>query len=291
MLHQSAKLRSYISKYQPNNRKLGDMKRPLFIIFAVVALCSILVLTLLLQSSPRTLQQAVTNAIDFCEDLREPDALLMLDVMHRRFGIEAFADSLQRYDKVLSELPEEEIPHLRVFRRIADPDNPIRDEDWQAISPDIDFFIVPALYCDRRSLPDNYFEALSRAASKGGLQLTHTLLACIWIQENNCEGSLPEGFIGEVCLATAALINGDSVVNEVELEAAAFLNLAGQGALVDGSFVERVVAAQNGDGGWLRSSDSPENSYWHSTVLGLLLLLHEESPADSYPPMLALVSS
>jgi hypothetical protein len=263
------------------------MRKRFFVIFGAIALCSILALTLILQSAPRTIQQAVTNAVGFCEDLREPDALLMLDVMHRRFGIEAFADSLQRYDKVLSELPEEEIPHLRVFRRIADSDNPIRDEDWLAISADIDFFIVPALYCDRRSLPDNYFEALSRAASMGGLQLTHTLLACIWIQENDCEGSLPEGFMGKVCRATAALINGDSVVNEVELEAAAFLNLAGQGALVNVSFVERVVAAQNGDGGWLRSSDSPENSYWHSTVLGLMLLLHAENSSDSYPPMLA----
>jgi hypothetical protein len=155
------------------------MKKSFFAIFGITALCSILVFTLLFQPAPRTIQRAVTNAIGFCEALREPDALLMLDVMHRRFGIEAFADSLRRYDQVLAELPEEERPHLRLFRRIADPDNPPRDEDWQAVMADIDFFIVPALYCDRKELPADYPEALNRAVNEGELYLTHALLACL----------------------------------------------------------------------------------------------------------------
>jgi len=266
------------------------MKKTYFAVFGVFALCAILALTLLLQPASRNLQQSVTDAISYCKGLREPDALLMLDAMHRRFGIEDFADSLQRYDQVLSELPEEQQPHLRVFRRIADAANPIRDEDWQAISADIDLFIVPALYCDPQRLPDNYVEMLSQAASEGGLQLTHTLLACIWIQENGCEETLSEGFMESVYNANAALIDEDPVVNEVELEAAAFLYLAGRGALVKDSFVQRVVTVQNDDGGWPASSAAPGSSYWHSTILGLLLLLHVENPAGSYPPMLASAS-
>jgi hypothetical protein len=77
------------------------------------------------------------------------------------------------------------------------------------------------------------------------------------------------------------------VVNDLELEAAAFLYEAGQGALVDHAFVERVIATQNYDGGWLGSSDKQGDSDWHTTVLALLLLLHVEFPANSYPPMLA----
>jgi hypothetical protein len=266
------------------------MKRALVAVLGATVLVSVLVLTLLLQPATRTLQQATANAINFCEKLREPDALLMLDVMHRLFGIEAFANSFQRYDQILTQLPGEQAPHLRVFRRLADPDTPMLEEDWQAISADIDFFIVPALYCDRQKLPDNYPDTLNRAANHGGLQLTHTLLACIWIEENGCEGALPEGFLGNVCQATAALINSDSVVNEIELEAAAFLHLAGQGAMVNETFVEHVIAVQNDDGGWSRSSDIGGSSYWHSTVLGLLFLLHVQSSASSYPPMLPFAS-
>jgi hypothetical protein len=81
------------------------------------------------------------------------------------------------------------------------------------------------------------------------------------------------------------------VVEDIELEAAAFLYLAGQGSRVDNAFVERVIAIQNYDGGWPDTRYNLDDSDWHSTILGLLLLLHVEYPADSYPPVLAPTSS
>jgi hypothetical protein len=263
------------------------MKRALFVAFCITALCSLLVVPLLLHPTnpPDALQRAVANAIDFFEGSREPYALLWLDVIHRRFGIPAFADALQRYDQELAECPQE-APLLRVFRRIADHDNPLQDEDLQAVSADTDHITVPALYCDRLGLPANYPAMLEEAAIRGGYLLTHVLLACIWIQENGCEAPLTNSFIENIYRANAALISDDSVVEDLELEAAAFLYLAGQGALVDAAFVERVIAAQNDNGGWPLYPDRPGDSDWHPTILGLLLLLHVEFPADSYPPML-----
>ena len=264
-------------------------------VFCVIALCSLLAVPLLLRPAPEpapepsSLQPAIVNAIDFFEKSREPsdpDALLLLDVVYRRFGIAEFADALQRYDQILAVRPDQ-APVMRVFRRIADYDNPLQAEDLLEVSEDIDLVTVPALYCDRLGLPDNYPSMLDRATSLGSYLLTHALLACIWIEENGCEVPMPDGFIGDVYRANAALIGDDAVVADLELEAAAFLCLAGQGVLVDYAFVERVVAVQNGDGGWLPSSDTPGESHWHATVLGLLLLLHVEYPFDSYPPMLA----
>lgn len=267
------------------------MKRTVYVVVGVIVLCGVLAFTLLMQPGPRDSAQAVSKAIEFCDGLSEPDALLMLDVMHRRFGIESFGDAVQRYDQILAELPESDTAHLRVFRRIADPENPLHEEDWQELVADLDFFIIPALYCDRLGLPYGYSQTLIQKANEGGLQLTHVLLACIWVKENGCEEVLPQGFMKEVARATDGLINNDSVVTEVELEAAAFLHLAGQGALVERSFVDRVIAVQNSDGGWPASSASGESSYWHSTILGLLLLLHVENPSSSYPPMLAASST
>jgi hypothetical protein len=77
------------------------------------------------------------------------------------------------------------------------------------------------------------------------------------------------------------------VVTDLEIEAAALLYLAGQGTLVSDAFVQHVIAAQNYDGGWSHSNDVPVGSYWHSSALALILLLHVEFPASSYPPMLA----
>jgi hypothetical protein len=262
-------------------------RRALLLAFCIAVLCSLLVLVPLLMHPEPDLETAITKAIDFLEDEHEPYALLWLDAIYRRFGIEEFADSLQRYDQVLTEHPEG-ASLLRVFRRIADYDNELlQEEDFKAVSLQSDLIIVHALYCDRLELPVDYPKMLDREAREGGYHLTHVLLAWIWVQENGCELALPDGFIDELYSANAAIINNDpTTVDDLKLEAAAFLYLAGQGGLVDDSFVERAIVSQNGDGSWGQSSDNQDESYWHSTILGLLLLLHVESPADSYPPML-----
>jgi hypothetical protein len=241
---------------------------------------------------PDALKTAVTNAINFFEDSPQPSqsnqlyALMMLDVMYRRFGVTEFADALQQYDQAIDTHPQD-AAIMRVFRRIADHDNQLYPGDLQSVTYDIDRLTVPALYCDRYELPDDYPAQLEQAANLGEYMLTHTVLSWIWIQENGCTLQLPDGFIQNVYQATAALINNDSVVDDLELEAAAFLYLAGQGALVDNSFVNLAISAQNYDGGWLTYSNEPGESNWHATAVGLLFLLHVEYPADSYPPMLA----
>jgi hypothetical protein len=265
-------------------------RRALLLAFCITALCSLLVVVPLLKQPEPDLETAIAKAIDFLEDKREPYALLWLDVIYRRFGITEFANSLQLYDQVLTEQPEQ-LSLLRVFRRIADYDNPLQTEDLKAVSLPSDIIIVHALYCNRteRGLPVDYPKMLDREAGEGGYHLTHVLLAWIWVQENGCELALPDGFIDEVYSANAEIINSDpTTVDDLKLEAAAFLYLAGQGDLVDDSFIERVIASQNGDGSWGHPSNDQEAEYlhWHSTILGLMLLLHVEFPADYYPPVL-----
>jgi len=222
----------------------------------------------------------VVNAIHFFEWSNEPEAMLWLDVMHRRFGIAEFANSLQPFDQMLYWYPSKS--SARLFRRMADYHNPINAEDLKKVKSDLDIITLPALYCDRLDFPSNYSMLLEEGVSKGGYQLTHVLLAWIWIQENGGELELPDGFIEDMYHANAALINTDPIVTDVELEAAAFLCLAGQIELIDDSFVERVIASQDIDGSWGGAS-----ARWHTTILGLLFLLHVEFPSDAYPPVLA----
>lgn len=100
-------------------------------------------------------------------------------------------------------------PLLRVFRRIADHDNPLQAEDLEAVSAEVECLTVPALYCDQLALPADYPALLDRIASLGDYKLTHVLLAWIWIQDNGCEVSLPDDFIEGIYRATAALIGDD----------------------------------------------------------------------------------
>jgi hypothetical protein len=226
----------------------------------------------------------VGNATNYMAKSQEPYALLLLNVLYRRFGIPEFADSLQRYDQILA-TNTDNAPLLRIFRRIAAYQNSVEPTDFYFVTADVDKITVPALYADRAALPDDYMSQLNNAVNSGGYLLTHALLATIWLQENNYQ--MPKDFTTPLYPANAALIGDDTVVTDLEMEAAAFLYVTGQGALVVNTFVQRVIAAQNLDGGWSFSSAALDVSNWHPSVLGLMLLLHVEFPSDSYPPILA----
>lgn len=264
-----------------------NKSRLIILAFCIIALCSILLAVPLLSPPKPDLEPVVTNAVNYFEDSDEPYALLWLDVMYRRFGIEEFADALSRYDQILA---KQQTPWsvFNIFRRISVYDNPMQAHLLDDVLAPTDKIISLALYCDRYGLPQDYYARLDNAVNQGGYDLTHVLLACIWIQENGCEEALPNGFIEDVYRATAVIVNRNPlVVNDLTLEAAAFLYLSGQGDRVNPSFVNRILASQNNDGGWEKDPEGKDGSYWHSTILGLVLLLHVESPTDSYPTVLA----
>jgi len=222
-----------------------------------------------------TVRYAIARAIEFLKDTREPHALAFMTILHRRCGIEEFADCGKRYDEVL---PNHSDRVLRVFRRIFDADNPIDPADWEHVKVPTDRLMISALYCDRLGLPPAYAEGLATAVSQGGYGATHALLSWVYIQDNGCKLDLPDGFVEYMYSAVAAIIDEDpTVIHDVNLEAAAFLCLARQGARVDPGFVERIVALQNQDGGW----GAVDASNWHATVLALMTLAHVSFPDRS----------
>lgn len=212
----------------------------------------------------------IANAINFLQRTREPHALLFMTILHRRFGIEEFADAHARYDEVLPEHPEQ-APVLRVFRRVFDANNPLVPDDWDHVTIETDRLLVSALYCDRLGLPPTFAEVLRRAVRQGGYGLTHALLAWAWAQDNGCALTLPEGLLEEMLSGAAAIINDDpTAVDDLKLEAGAFLCVAHHSSRVDLGFVKRVIAFQNRDGGW----GPVDDSNWHATVLALMIVLH-----------------
>jgi hypothetical protein len=219
----------------------------------------------------------VTNAIAFLQKAREPHALLFMGLIHRRFGVTEFADAPKRYDEVIPEHPDR-APVLRVFRRMFDANNPIVPEDFERVTIQTDRLLVSALYCDRLGLPESFAEALDRAVSQGGYAATHALLAWTWIQENRYPLNVSDDFVEKLYATVAGIISEDPTsVNDIKLEAGAFLCLARQVHRIDLHFVQRVIAFRNADGGWGRpveGAGNPDESSWHSTILALMIILH-----------------
>jgi hypothetical protein len=154
------------------------------------------------------------------------------------------------------------------------------------VSVQTDRLLVSALYCDRLGLPPSFAEALIKAVKAGGYPLTHALLAWIWVQDNRCKLAVPDGFADEMYSAVAAILDDrPTLVNDLKLEAAAFLCLARQAARVNPRFVQHVLTIQKADGGWGKMDAvdpaKPDQSSWHSTILALLLLLHVSFPSPA----------
>jgi len=159
----------------------------------------------------------------------------MLDIMNRRFGITAFNNSLMAFDERLATVTNfPEAAMLRVLRRIADyPNLILQSTDLDRVSSDIDQVTVPALYSDRLALPADYNSTFHNAVDSGGYLLTHALLSTVWFKDNRYNMSLPDDYMDALYHANAAIIGDDEVVTDIELEAAAFLYLSGQGLLVN----------------------------------------------------------
>ncbi|HUF71900.1 MAG TPA: hypothetical protein VMR74_03260 [Gammaproteobacteria bacterium] len=225
--------------------------------------------------TPADVDTTIGSAIAYLQKVRHPHALMFMTILHRLYGIEEFADAGKRYDEVLPEQPPDKIPVLRVFRRIFDADNPLIPDDWDHVKIPTDRLIISALYCDRLGLPDSYAEALQRAVSQGGYGRTHAVLAWAWIQDNQYDLEVPDGFLEEMFSSTVAIINDDPTsVDDLKLEAGAFLCMARQAWRVDLGFVRRVIAFQNEDGGW----GAKDDSNWHATILALMIVLHVKFP-------------
>ncbi len=275
------------------------MKKPLILLCVAIVICSLLTVSLLLmflstpsdderqsslQPNDIALQQAIIHGIAYSRQIKEPMGLLMLNVMYRQFGIAEFNDSLQRFDKQLALNPD---PISRIFRRIADYNNVVQPKDFLSVTDQLDRLTVPALYSDRIALPDDYLSQLKDSVNGGSNLLTHALLATIWLQNNHCSLQPQKNFTNTLYQDNALLIGDGSRVNDIELEAAAFLYQAGKGNLVNPVFIHNILVAQYTNGGWSTTQDTPYNTNWHPSILALMILLYVEHPAATHPPMLA----
>jgi hypothetical protein len=225
---------------------------------------------------------AVANGIKFLNRTREPYGLWFMSMIHRLFGIPEFADALKRYDEETAARPRE-APVLRVLRRLNDANNPLNPDDWDHVLIHTDRILATALYCDRLGFPPDYAEVLERGVRAGGYHATHVLLAWTWMLANRGKVAVRDGFVEDLYRANAAILEDrPTIVNDLKLEAAAFLCMARQGKRVDPGFIRHVVSIQRADGGWgkLDTPDpaNPDESSWHSTTLALLLLLHVYFP-------------
>ena len=218
--------------------------------------------------------------------LNEPQALLFLNIVHRWFGGERYADALTRYDGTL--VTHARQAHvLRLFRRLMDRASPLDPQDFTMLTTNFDPLTARALHCDRLDLGAEYAKHLLDTASEGGYPLTHAALAWAWLEENRCVLDIPQGFENGLVRDMAALIDLDMPVTDLEIEAAALFHALGHAARVPPGFVDQVLAVQGPEGGYRLTSASNKAANFHTSMLAFWLLLQHACPANIKRRMIA----
>jgi len=209
---------------------------------------------------------------------------VVTDIIHRRFGVRAFASSRQRY---LATLTPDASANLRVLARFVDPDSRVTEADLNQLSVypvGYDSLTGPALHCDYIPLGETYTNDISARLNEGGYYwITHALLAAACVRDLGCSGVLSSELEERIAIASAGVIDSNhSEIRDVEIEAAAFLHYFGEGDRVRAGFIDGLLKAQLPDGGWGWRRQGTE-AHYHSTALAVWLLGELLYPEASEP--------
>lgn len=230
-------------------------------------------------------EQAIRGAIGFLSNpahINEHAAFYFLHFMHRRFGIEPFAGTSERYRELVPHAPKP-FTGVDAFERIIDP-SARRPEHLAPAMHVIDQFTVAALYCDQVPVGGDYEARMAQLATEGGYALTHVAMAIEWLEENGCDP--PSAALRERVIETiAAGLVPDDRLDDTEIERAAFLYYMDRADLVPRAFLGSLLRAQNPDGGWPEFWPDTKGggSHWHPTVLALWVLLESAGRGNAAP--------
>ncbi len=192
------------------------------------------------------------------------------------------------FDNWLANTPIETSQSLSQFKRVFDRAY-IGNLSFIEKAVKIDQQTLRAIYCDTISLPSNYRESLLQELTGENAvgfdkryATTHVLFALLFLRSNRCNGVLSLDDENKIYNEVVSLINtSDGVLDDVEVEAMAFLLASGQGDLIALAAKDALYKMQRVDGSWPSQAkingEALSNVSIHTTGLGLWFLLAEKS--------------
>ena len=216
---------------------------------------------------------AACNGIRYLLDQPEAhggSALILVDMIARRFGIESL---LALWDRAEKDSESEPTLDERIFTRLADARCVASAADLERLESPIDRFTSRAIFCRELGFPAEYHDVLRENNALGGYEASHVLLAFFWLEERGCTLPDSDDIRADALAITASLIDSNhDDIRDLELEAAAFLAYEGAYELIPEGFLEGAIRAQSEGGGFSDGAESEENL--HASLLGIWYL-HE----------------
>lgn len=167
-------------------------------------------------------------------------------------------------------------PQRALFARLVDPAAHVDPAALATIQNVSDRLILSALYC--RDVPGASLEALAPWAERDGTDVSHGAMALRWLVENGCVAATDAEPLRQRYIAGLVTEAGNHRDADRGIEAMAMLDYLGAADRIAPAWIDAILSAQHGDGGW--GERPAERSNDHTTVLALWVLL-----AASRPPV------
>lgn len=225
----------------------------------------------------------------------DPLHLSGMDYLYRNWGIEPLRDAGRRavtsLERIRSGFAEDgtassQEEEYLLFARLVDQSRAAPSGiDRQTSTPRV---MLSALYCDERPITDEDLRSWNSDTDLGGYEATHVLLAWSWARALGCTNQAVDRAgqraVEKVRAEFRDFVGPDpqpDAVNDLSIEQAAFLALVGDYEVLTQPWIDAVLAAQQGDGGWAsdpRDASGPGTSDWHATALAIWMLSASTGP-------------
>lgn len=235
-------------------------------------------------AQPERVEAAIQRATTYFSsrglEVSKTDVVMLVFLLREHFELAFDFPAVREFHRKYPELAR---AHFQIYDRYFDGRTSpvIADEEvWKAFRggypEQIDALTGWSMYCRQYPLPADYLDALVGKAKSKGYGLTHSALQLQNVLNNGCGVDRERAVALKEDIRTrlvSLMEDGDSKEDvDLRIEAIVMLYYMGFAPSVRPSYVDWLLARQNGDGGWPVSTTSGA-SHDHTSVLGLWALL------------------
>ncbi|OFY87615.1 MAG: hypothetical protein A3F72_13545 [Bacteroidetes bacterium RIFCSPLOWO2_12_FULL_35_15] len=229
-----------------------------------------------------SIKKAIDKSVNFFKNKDKIDAqsYLILDYLIRKYEIPLSIDK----SKVKNAFNENGLnSSFDFFYGIIEP------EAIKTVVPDtfnnpMEQSLIRALLCKEKPVDEKFLDFLEAQINSGGYQLTHAVIALIWLRENQCiiNEKRTKGMINTSINLLLELAKKERYNTDIGIEAMAVLCYSGNYKKIKPFMISEVLKVQKANGSWAHSPETTITDE-HTTILAFWLLLgveyHRLNPA------------
>lgn len=222
-----------------------------------------------------SIEQAHTFLSDTTQVL---DCYVLLHYINRQYGGMPWVLDREQAMRRITETYKNNDDEWYYFLRLTDKETRCPTwQDVQDVTSPIDSITLQALWSDKlHPIKSDFYRSLIKMSQAGSYDLTHAVLACIWLEETKYASVENDPVFAETKLLLINKIKNEllhkvSFWNDVEIEAVALLLYAGEYSSVKREWITQIIEQQRADGGW-SFDQGTEPSIPHTSALAIWAL-------------------